>query len=119
IALVYAGIALAGTLVMATSDRIPELRALRLAGATTFQVLRAVAAEAVLTVAVGALLGAAVAGVQLLGLWGALGRLSVPASLAVPWGEVGAAVAACGLLAVVSSVLPAWCALRPRLTPRR
>ncbi|MEU5642926.1 ABC transporter permease [Streptomyces milbemycinicus] len=119
LALVYAGIALAGTLVMATSDRIPELRALRLAGATTFQVLRAVAAEAVLTVAVGALLGAAAAGVQLLGLWGALGRLSVPASLAVPWGEVGAAVAACALLAVVSSVLPAWCALRPRLTPRR
>ncbi|MFD8384204.1 ABC transporter permease [Streptomyces sp. NPDC059679] len=119
IALVYAGIALAGTLVMATSDRIPELRALRLAGATTFQVLRAVAAEGLLTVAVGALLGAAVAGVQLLGLWGALGRLSVPASLAVPWGEVGAAVAACALLAVVSSVLPAWCALRPRLTPRR
>ncbi|ADI09023.1 ABC transporter integral membrane protein [Streptomyces bingchenggensis BCW-1] len=119
IALIYAGIALAGTLVMATSDRIPELRALRLAGATTFQVLRAVAAEAMLTVAVGALLGVAVAGVQLLGLWGALGRLSVPASLAVPWGEVGAAVAACALLAVVSSVLPAWCALRPRLTPRR
>ncbi|MDX3228284.1 ABC transporter permease [Streptomyces sp. ME19-01-6] len=119
IALVYAGIALVGTLVMATSDRIPELRALRLAGATTFQVLRTVAAEAVLTVAVGALLGAAVAGVQLLGLWGALGRLSVPAALAVPWDAVGAAVAACALLAVVSSVLPAWCALRPRLTPRR
>ncbi|MER6139618.1 ABC transporter permease [Streptomyces sparsogenes] len=118
IALVYAGIALAGTLVMATSDRIPELTALRLAGATRAQVLGAVAAEAVLTVAVGTLLGAAVAGVQLLGLWGALARLSVPASLAVPWASVGAAAAACALLAVVSSVLPAWCALRPRPTPR-
>ncbi|MDT0546650.1 ABC transporter permease [Streptomyces lonegramiae] len=121
IALVYAGIALVGTLIMATSDRIPELTALRLAGGTTFQVLRAVAAEAVLTVAVGAVLGAAVAGVQLLGLWSALGRLSVPATTmpAVPWGALGAAVAACALLAVVSSVLPAWCALRPRLASRR
>jgi FtsX-like permease family protein len=44
--LVYTGIALAGTMVMATSDRRGELALLRLAGATRRQVLLLVAVEA-------------------------------------------------------------------------
>lgn len=86
IALVYTGISLAGTLLMATSARGAELRSLRLAGATHGQVLRVVAGETVVGVGVGALLGGTVATVNLAGLAVALGRLSAPVGVGVPWG---------------------------------
>lgn len=89
IALVYTGIALANTQVMATSDRVRDLAVLRLAGATKAQVLRLVAAEAVLVVAVGAVLGGAVAALNLLGVRTALGLLDVHSALVVPWGTIG------------------------------
>ncbi|MEV8403040.1 ABC transporter permease [Streptomyces niveus] len=114
IALLYTGIALANTLVMATSDRAGDLAVLRLTGATKPQVLRLVAAEALVVVAVGSLLGAAVAGLNLLGLRGALALLSVRSPLVVPWGGLGAMVAASAVLAVVAAVVPALTALRTR-----
>ncbi|WP_405823425.1 FtsX-like permease family protein [Streptomyces sp. NBC_00838] len=114
IALLYTGIALANTLVMAMSDRVGDLAVLRLTGATRPQVLRLVAAEALVVVAVGSLLGAAVAGLNLLGVRGALALLSVRSPLVVPWGSVGAMVAASAVLAVVAAVVPALTALRTR-----
>nr|WP_203687304.1 FtsX-like permease family protein [Streptomyces sp. SID14515] len=115
IALLCTGIALANTLVMATSDRVRDLAVLRLAGATVPQVLRLVAAEAVAAVGVGAVLGGAVAAVNLLVVWGALVLLGVPSvAVVVPWGTLGLVVAAAALLAAVSAVLPAALALRTR-----
>lgn len=114
IALLYTGIALANTLVMATSDRVGDLAVLRLTGATKPQVLRLVAAEALVVVAVGSLLGAVVAGLNLLGLRGALALLSVRSPLVVPWGSLGAMVAASAVLAVLAAVVPALTALRTR-----
>ncbi|MET4923563.1 FtsX-like permease family protein [Streptomyces sp. PSRA5] len=114
IALLYTGIALANTLVMATADRVGDLAVLRLTGATKPQVLRLVAAEALVVVAVGSLLGAAVAGLNLLGLRGALALLSVRSPLVVPWVSLGAMVAASAALAVVAAVVPALTALRTR-----
>ncbi|MFD6992572.1 ABC transporter permease [Streptomyces sp. NPDC059943] len=114
IALLYTGIALANTLVMATSDRVGDLAVLRLTGATGPQVLRLVAAEALVVVAVGTLLGAVVAGLNLLGVRGALALLSVRSPLVVPWGSVGAMVAASAVLAVLAAVVPALAALRRR-----
>ncbi|MEW2396313.1 FtsX-like permease family protein [Streptomyces sp. NPDC046862] len=103
IALVYAGIALAGTLLMATSARDTELRALRLAGATRGQVLGAVVGEALLAVAVGVVLGLAVTAVNLAGLGSALGRLSAPVTVDVPWGVVGGCAGACAVIAGVTA----------------
>ncbi|CCK29471.1 ABC transporter integral membrane protein [Streptomyces davaonensis JCM 4913] len=114
IALLYTGISLANTLVMATPDRVRDLRALRLAGATTAQVLRLIAAEALTVVAVGALLGLLVAALNLLGMWGALSLLSVHAPIVLPWKALGSATAACAALAVVAAVIPAASALRGR-----
>ncbi|MFD7878149.1 FtsX-like permease family protein [Streptomyces sp. NPDC059766] len=103
---------------MATSERVRDLAALRLAGATRRQVLRLVAAESLLVVAVGAVLGLLVAGVDLAGMWCALRVLSVRAVIELPWTALGGAVGACAALAVISSVLPAWIALhRCRDTP--
>ncbi|MEV3990100.1 ABC transporter permease [Streptomyces sp. NPDC049837] len=106
IALLYTAIALANTLVMATSVRGGELRSLRLAGATRPQALAVVAGETLLAVAVGAVLGAAVAAVSLAGLAAALASLSAPVTITVPWGTVGAVLGGCALVAVASA-LPA------------
>jgi putative ABC transport system permease protein len=114
IALLYTGISLANTMVMATSDRVWDLAVLRLAGATRWQVLRLVGAEALTVVTVGALLGLVVAGLDLTGMWVALRLLSVRTTIEPPWATIGVAVAACALLAVVSSVVPAGLALRRR-----
>lgn len=114
IALLYTGIALANTLVMATSDRIRELAVLRLTGATKAQAVGLVAAEALMVVAVGAVLGGAVAGLNLLGVKGALELLSVSSPVVVPWAGLGAVAAASAVLATVSAVLPALAAMRTR-----
>ncbi|KFF96990.1 ABC transporter permease [Streptomyces scabiei] len=102
IALVYAGISLAGTLLMATSARGAELRSLRLAGATRGQVRVVVVGEALLAVLVGVVLGVAVTAVNLAGAVGALGALSAPVGVVVPWEVVGACVGVCGGVAVVA-----------------
>ncbi|MEU8702947.1 FtsX-like permease family protein [Streptomyces sp. NPDC048680] len=114
IALVYTGIALANTQVMATADRVRDLAVLRLAGATKAQVLRLVGVEALAVVAVGAVLGAVVAALNLLGVRTALGLLDVGSGVVVPWAVIGLVVAASAVLAVVFAVLPAWLTLRTR-----
>ncbi|WP_326579438.1 ABC transporter permease [Streptomyces sp. NBC_00481] len=103
IALVYAGIALAGTLLMATSARGAELRSLRLAGATRGQVRVVVVGEALVAVLVGVVLGVAVTAVNLAGVVGALGMVSAPVGVAVPWEVAGACVGVCGVVAVVAA----------------
>ncbi|MFC9032106.1 FtsX-like permease family protein [Streptomyces arboris] len=113
-ALLCTGIALANTLVTATSDRVRDLAVLRLTGASVPQVLRLVAVEAVVVVTVGAVIGAGVAAVNLAGVWGALALLGVPSGVVVPWGTAGAVLAAAAVVAAVSAVVPAAFALRTR-----
>lgn len=113
-ALLCTGIALANTLVTATTDRVRYLAVLRLTGASVPQVLRLVAVEAVAVVTVGAVIGAGVAAVNLAGVWGALALLGVRSGVVVPWGTIGAVVAAAAVVAAVSAVVPAAVALRTR-----
>ncbi|MEU9863492.1 FtsX-like permease family protein [Streptomyces sp. NPDC047971] len=112
IALVYTVIALANTLLMATSVRGAELAALRLAGATRTQIIRVVTGEAALAVAIGATLGLAVTAVNLGALGAGLAALSAPVSLSVPWTAVGTAAGVCAAVAMTASALPAWRATR-------
>ncbi|MEV6107639.1 FtsX-like permease family protein [Streptomyces sp. NPDC051940] len=114
IALVYGVLVLANTLWMSTADRVRDLAALRLAGATRPQVLATVAAEALLVVAVGAVLGAAVAALNLGAVCGALTLLGTPVPPSVPWPTLAALLAACAAAAVPAAVIPAWWALRTR-----
>ncbi|MGW7307081.1 FtsX-like permease family protein [Streptomyces sp. NPDC054835] len=108
IAVLYTVIALANTLLMATSVRGRELASLRLAGATRAQVLRVVAGETLLAVGIGAVLGLAVAAVCLAGLGAGLAALSAPVALAVPWAQAGAVAGVCAVVATAASALPAW-----------
>ncbi len=112
IALLYTVISLANTMVMTTSDRVRELAVLRLAGATRWQVLLLVGAEALMVVMVGGLLGALVAGLNLVGMWSALGLLSVRTSIEIPWDTLAAVLGACAVLAVISAVVPAGLSMR-------
>lgn len=106
------GVAVANTLLMSTADRLPDLRLLRLVGATPRQVLWTVAAETAFVVALGSVLGALTALPSLLGLRAGLsGTLGVPVRLVVPVTPVAAAVAGCLVLALAASVLPARAAL--------
>ncbi|MGW0856421.1 FtsX-like permease family protein [Streptomyces sp. NPDC002690] len=107
IALLCTGIALVNTLVMATADRARDFAVLRLAGATSGQVLRIVAVEALVVVGVGALLGLAVSAMDLGAVWGALALLGVPTGVTVPWAAIGAVLAGAAVIAVVAAVLPA------------
>ena len=114
IALLYTGISVANTTVMAASDRVRDLAVLRLAGATRWQVLRLTAAEALTAVAAGALLGLLVTVVNLAGMWGALTLLSVRPTVTLPWQALGTTALACALLAAACATAPAALALRRR-----
>ncbi|MFD0531627.1 FtsX-like permease family protein [Kitasatospora arboriphila] len=114
LALTYTGIALVNILAMATADRRRELALLRLTGATRTQVVGLVTGESLLVVAVGALLGCAVAAVQLGAMNAALALLGSPPPLVLPWRPVGAVTAACLLLAAPGAALAALRTLRPR-----
>ncbi|MCW3816826.1 ABC transporter permease [Micromonospora sp. DR5-3] len=123
IALLYAILAITGTMLMAARDRARDLTLLRLAGATARQILRIVATEALLVVALGVTLAGGVTGLTLGGLWVALLQLVGPAAVVLPGQPVAGMVAAAALVALLSSVLPAALGLtalgRRRPGPRR
>ncbi len=114
LAICYAAVALANSLVMTVTDRKRELSLLRLAGATKAQVLRSVAVETLLCVAAGTVLGLLGTAVSIGGSWAALTHLVGPTPVVVPWTELGALAACCAVIALTAAVLPTALALRGR-----
>ncbi|MCO8273659.1 ABC transporter permease [Actinoplanes sp. TRM 88003] len=114
IALIYTGIAVATTMVMATSDRVGETAVLRLVGATRRQVVLFVVAETLAVVAAGAILGLLVTLLNLLGLWAALAALSAPAVVVVPWPVLAGTSLACAVIAALTAGATTVSALRRR-----
>ncbi|WP_239165122.1 ABC transporter permease [Actinoplanes palleronii] len=114
IALVYTGIAVANTMVMATSDQVRDFAVLRLAGATRRQVLLLVLAEALTVAVTGAVLGLGVTVLNLLGIGAALAVLSAPAAISLPWPALGLTLAACAAVAVTAALVTTASALRGR-----
>jgi len=112
IALAYTGLFIAGTLAMATRDRLPERRLLRLAGATARQVLSVLAVETLLVLLVGTVLAGLAGGLVLGGMSVALLLLTGTGAVVVPWGTVALVVAACGLVALASALSVALPGLR-------
>ncbi|GAA3857124.1 ABC transporter permease [Streptomyces sedi] len=109
----YTAIAVASTLLVATHDRSRDFRALRLAGATTRQILTAVAGETACVVAFGTVLALAAVAPALLGMvHGLSATLGLPVRLAVEWPWALGAVGACLLAGLAASLLPARTTLR-------
>ncbi|RFS86463.1 ABC transporter permease [Actinomadura spongiicola] len=113
VSLLYCAIVIAATLVMAAADRIREQGVLRLAGATSGQVLRVVAGESLLAVGVGTVLAAFASLASLGGLWAAIRAVTGEGpGVALPWPAVGGVFALCVMIAVSASLLPACAGLR-------
>lgn len=112
VALLYTGLAIVNTLLMATFDRRRELALLRLSGATPRQGLAVVVAEAALVVLVGTGLALGSTVLSLIGLTNALSQVVGAASLTIPWVPIGVAALVCLALALAATAFPAWSLLR-------
>jgi putative ABC transport system permease protein len=102
----YAGIAIANTLLMGSLQRRREFSATRLIGATAAQVRRMVLAESVMVACAALLLGAAVTVTVAVLLRAPMtaGLDDVP--LTVPWASLLAIAGSCAAVTVVAAVLP-------------
>ncbi|GIG66865.1 ABC transporter permease [Phytomonospora endophytica] len=109
----YTALAIANTLIMANADRRGDFAVLRLSGAVNAQVLKVVAVETVLVVAVGTGLGLLVAVAALEGVRRGLeSSIDADVAMAIPWDYVGMVIGASLVLALGSSLLTARTALR-------
>ncbi|MER7622957.1 ABC transporter permease [Streptomyces sp. NPDC126503] len=105
----FAAVSTLNTLVAATAERRREFALLRLVGATRPQLLRMLGAEAVLTTAVGVLLGALVAGAASAAFSTAVTGSPVPS---VPVAACWYVVAGAAALTVPAVVVTGLCAVR-------
>ena len=103
----YTGLSVANTLLLASTARRGEFRALRLAGAGTSHVLRVTSGEALLAAGTGTLLGGGVALLCLLAVRRTLEEgIGQPVALVVPWGQSATVAIVCALVAVLAAGLP-------------
>lgn len=102
----YTGISILNTMAMANAGRRHDFTVLRSAGATTRQVLRFVAAETALVVALGVGLGLLVTVPPLAGMAAGLAEeMAVPVGLRMHWPTLVMVTLACLALAIASSIL--------------
>jgi putative ABC transport system permease protein len=113
-AMLYSGLAIANTLLMAAGLRVRDVALLRLVGATGQQVLRMFMWETLMTITVGVVLGTFAAVVSIAGVVSALSTTNPAAVLSVPLLEVLLVVAGCVAIALAASLIPARLALRAR-----
>lgn len=103
IALAYALIAVANTLVMAMAGRKREFALLGLAGAVRGQIVKVAAAESAVAVVVGTALAAVATVLAAATQYASLSELVPIARTVVPWTPVLATVALCALVTVVTA----------------
>ncbi|MGA5818394.1 FtsX-like permease family protein [Kitasatospora sp. NPDC094028] len=103
IALAYALIAVANTLIMAMAGRKREFALLGLAGAVRSQIVKVAAAESAVAVVVGTVLAAVATVLAAATQRASLGELVPSAQTVVPWTPVLATVALCALVTVVTA----------------
>ncbi|MEV6305958.1 ABC transporter permease [Actinoplanes sp. NPDC051861] len=101
-------LAVANTLLMASRGRRRDLRVLRHSGATGWQVIRSVALESGLAVAIGSLLGGTAGLIAVAGSARSLGeQVGTHVPVLISWPVIAGTVLVCLLLAVGAAVLPA------------
>ncbi|MFJ9694561.1 FtsX-like permease family protein [Kitasatospora sp. NPDC101183] len=105
IALAYAMITVANTLVMAVAGRRREFALLGLAGAVRGQIVRIAAAEAAVALVVGTVLAAVATGLAAVTQHASLGRLVAHAPTVLPWARLGETVALCALVTLATAAV--------------
>jgi len=114
IAIAYSAIGIASTFGMSAGGRRSELALLHKTGATRRQLVWFVAAESLVLTLIGIAASAVVACLVLGGLWAALADEVGAVALVLPWPLVGAILAGCVAIALLTSAGPAWFQFRPR-----
>jgi putative ABC transport system permease protein len=117
IAVAYSAIGLASTCLMSVSGRRSELALLHKSGAIRRQITWFITAESLVLTLIAIALSAVVACLVLGGLHLAVDREVGAVPVVIPWPAVGAILAGCLVIAVLTSALPAWCQLLPRRRP--
>ncbi|MFD8980365.1 FtsX-like permease family protein [Streptomyces sp. NPDC059564] len=103
IALAYALIAVANTLIMAMAGRRREFALLGLAGAVRSQIVKVAAAESAVAVVVGTVLAAVATGLAAATQHVSLNKLVADAPTVIPWAQVLETVALCAVVTVVTA----------------
>ncbi|MEV7978459.1 FtsX-like permease family protein [Streptomyces sp. NPDC086519] len=103
IALAYALIAVANTLIMAMAGRRREFALLGLAGAVRGQIVKVAAAEAAVAVVVGTVLAAVATGLAAVTQHVSLSKLVAGAPTVIPWTQIGGTIALCAFVSVVTA----------------
>jgi putative ABC transport system permease protein len=99
---------------MSAGSRRRELALLHNNGATGRQIVWITAAESRVLTLIGIGLSVVVSGLVLGGLYLALTGGTGSVSIILPWPLVGAILAGCMVIAILTSTLPTWFQLRPR-----
>lgn len=112
IALAYALIAVANTLVMATSGRRREFALLGLAGAVRGQIVKVCVAESAVAVVVGTVLAAVATVLAAVTQHASLSKLVADAPAVIPWTQIWGTVAICALVTLATVSGTTWRATR-------
>ncbi|GAA3885439.1 ABC transporter permease [Saccharothrix violaceirubra] len=108
----YAAMSIVNTSILGHADRRGATTALRLTGATSKQVVRVAAYEAVIVAAVGIVAAVVISAVSLFGLRLAVSQEVGPMPVILPWWALIGVVLGCVVVTVASAVLPTRLALR-------
>jgi putative ABC transport system permease protein len=117
IAIAYSAIGMVGTFLMSVGGRRSELALLHKTGAIRRQIVWFITAESLVLTLIAITVSAVVSCLVLGGLRLALAGQVGSVSIVLPWPLVGAIVAGCVVIAVLTSALPAWFQLLPRRRP--
>jgi putative ABC transport system permease protein len=115
IALAYALIAVANTLIMAMAGRRREFALLELAGTVRGQIMKVAAAEAAVAVVVGTVLAAVATVLAAVTQHASLSRLVTAAPTVIPWTQIWGTIAICALVALATASAATWSATRLRV----
>ena len=117
IAIAYSAIGMAGTFLMSVGGRRSELALLHKTGAVRRQVVWFITAESLVLTLIAITVSGVVSCLVLGGLRMALAGQVGSVPIVLPWPVVGAILAGCVVIAVLTSALPAWFQLLPRSRP--
>ncbi|MFJ9609602.1 FtsX-like permease family protein [Kitasatospora sp. NPDC101176] len=104
IALAYALIAVANTLIMAMAGRRREFALLGMAGVVRSQIVKVAAAESAIAVVVATVLAAVATGLAAVTQHVSLSRLATAPPTVIPWTQIGGTIALCALVTLVTAL---------------
>jgi putative ABC transport system permease protein len=108
IAIAYSAIGIASTFLMSTGGRRSELALLHKTGAIRRQIVWFIAAESLTFTLAGIVLATVVSGLALGSLYAAFISEIGSVPIILPWSLVGAILAGCVVIAILTSSLPVW-----------